>query len=60
MVGAVFSQGFKYLAGLMRGGLRILLNEGDIGILRNYMYFPVFGEEIYAIQKIKTGMHGCV
>ena len=24
------------------------------------MYFPVFWDERYAIQKIKTGMHGCV
>ena len=31
-----------------------------IGILREYMYFPVFWDERYAIKKIKTGMHGCV
>ena len=24
------------------------------------MYIPVFWDERYAIQKIKTGMHGCV
>ena len=24
------------------------------------MYFPVFWDERYAIEKIKTGMHGCV
>ena len=31
---------------------------GDIGILRKYMYFAVFGGDRYAIQKIKTGMRG--
>ena len=31
-----------------------------IEILRKYMCFPEFGDERYAIQKIKTGMHGCV
>ena len=31
---------------------------GDRGILRKYMYFAVLGEDIYAIQKIKTGMCG--
>ena len=31
-----------------------------IGILREYMYFPVFRDKRYAIRKINTGMHGCV
>ena len=39
----------------------VLRKKGwGIGILREYMYFPVFWDERYAIQKIKTGMHGCV
>ena len=39
----------------------VLRKEGwGIRILREYMYFPVFWDERYAIQKIKTGMHGCV
>ena len=39
----------------------VLRKKGwGIGILREYMYFSVFWDERYAIQKIKTGMHGCV
>ena len=39
----------------------VLRKKGwGIGILREYMYFPVFWDERYAIQKIKTDMHGCV
>ena len=39
----------------------VLRKKGwGIGILREYMCFPVFLDERYVIQKIKTGMHGCV
>ena len=39
----------------------VLRKKGwGIGILREYMFFPVFWDERYAIQKIKTDMHGCV
>ena len=42
-------------------GLLILLTKKGwgIGILREYMYFPVVWDKRYAIRKIKTGMHGC-
>ena len=54
------SQGQKYWVGC-KEGLRIeLQKEGDKGILRKYIYFPVFWEERYAIQILKTGMHDCV
>ena len=42
---------------IIRKDKRILLSKkGDKGILIKWMYVPVFGEERYAIQKIKTGM----
>ena len=51
----------KYWVAVRRGLLILLRKKGwGTGILREYMYFPVFWDERYAIQKIKTGMHGCV
>ena len=39
----------------------VLRKKGwGIGMLREYMHFPVFWDERYAIQKIKTGIHSCV
>ena len=44
----------------MQGLLLLLRKKGWGIILRENMYFSVFWDERYAIQNIKTGMHGFV
>ena len=58
--------GSKILDGCNKGvtyttpGERMGYTKKNVGLFREYMYFPVFWDRRYAIRKIKTDMHGCV
>ena len=55
-------QGFVwgYSGSKILGGCTREERMGYRNLERIYMYFPVFWDERFAIQKIKTGMHGLV